>query len=129
MALPKLLVSAMIALLSVIMILPSNAHAVHTPEYFTGFHANDIKVCQMFAPGAFAKVTSKYVDCITGFYDGQHQKTLTFGISQYKVGFQLGRTDSVIGIDDPQAACKKYGPQVNYGPEWYCTTGYSDAQT
>ncbi|MGB6592854.1 MAG: hypothetical protein WBE68_15250 [Candidatus Nitrosopolaris sp.] len=129
MVLPKLLVSAMIALLSVIMILPSNAHAVHTPEYLTAFHANDIKVCQMFAPGAFAKVTPKYVDCITGFYDGQHQKALTFGISQYKVGFQLGRNDSVIGIDDPQAACKKYGPKVNYGPEWYCTTGYSDAQT
>jgi hypothetical protein len=125
MVLPKLLVSAMIALLSVIMVLPSNAHAVHTPEYLTGFHANDIKVCQMLN----AKVTHKYVDCIIGFYDGQHQKALTFGISQYKVGFQLGRNDSVIGVDDPQAACKKYGPQVNYGPEWYCTTGYSDAQT
>jgi hypothetical protein len=63
------------------------------------------------------------------YADGQHQKALTFGISQYKVGFQLGRNDSFIGIDDPQAACKKYGPQVNYGPEWYCTKGYSDAQT
>ena len=78
----------------------------------------------MFAPGAFAKVTPRYADCITGFYDGQHRKALTFGISQYNVGFQLGRNDSFIGVNDPQAACKKYGPQVNYNPEWYCATGY-----
>jgi hypothetical protein len=129
MVLPKVFVYAMIALLSAMIILPSNAYAVHTSEYLTSFHANDIKVCQMFAPGAFAKVTPKYVDCIRGFYDGQHHKALTFGISQYKVGFQLGRNDSFIGVNDPQAACKKYGPQVNYGPKWYCTTGYSDAQT
>src|SRR5215469_1473219 len=63
------------------------------------------------------------------YADGQHQKALTFGISQYKVGFQLGRNDSLIGIDDSHAACKKCGPQVNYGSEWYCTKGYSDAQT
>ena len=83
----------------------------------------------MFAPGAFAKVTPRYADCITGFYDGQHQKALTVGISEYKVGFQLGRNDSFIGVNDPHAACKKYGPQVNYGPKWYCATGYSDAHT
>jgi hypothetical protein len=29
----------------------------------------------MFAPGAFTKVTPRYADCITGFYDGQHQKS------------------------------------------------------
>jgi hypothetical protein len=39
----------------------------------------------MFAPGAFAKVTHKYADCIAGFYDGQHQKGLTFGISQSRI--------------------------------------------
>jgi hypothetical protein len=61
------------------------------------------------------------------YADEQYQKALTFGISQYKVGFQLGRNDSFIGIDDPQAACKKNGPQISYGPEWYCTKGYSDA--
>jgi hypothetical protein len=43
MVLPKLLVSTIIALLSAIMVLPSNAHAVHITEYMTGFHANDIK--------------------------------------------------------------------------------------
>jgi hypothetical protein len=50
-------------------------------------------------------------------------------LESVKVGFQLGRNDSFIGVDDPQAACRKYGPDVNYGPEWYCTAGYSDAQT
>jgi hypothetical protein len=41
MALPKLLVSAMIALLSVVMmILPSNAHAVHTSEYSIRSNSN-----------------------------------------------------------------------------------------
>jgi hypothetical protein len=39
-------------ILSATMALPSNAHAVYTTEYLTGFHANDIKVRQMFAPGA-----------------------------------------------------------------------------
>ena len=106
MVLPKLFASAIITLLSAIMILPTNVHAGHTTEYLIGFHANDIKACQMFAPAAFAKVTLTYADCITGFYDGQHQKTLTFGISQYKVGFQFGRNDSFIGVDTHKKRAK-----------------------
>src|SRR5215467_8299356 len=93
-----------------------------TPRTSTAYGAVSVAVVTLVLLTSTSLTASVYAD-------GQDQKALTFGISQYKVGFQLGRNDSFIGIDDSQAACTKYGPQVNYGPEWYCAKGYSDAQT
>ncbi len=133
------------AIIPVILLLLAVAYPAsafgHTEQYLHGLAAGLVKnphpnACDIYlklepAPGTIAGwgnvSTPDYVHCMTGFDDGEYQQALAS--PQYKVGYRLGENDKVLGIFDSYNMCKRYGTQlVNFGPEWFCVTGYSDAQ-
>jgi hypothetical protein len=67
--------------------------------------------------------TTAYGHCETGLTDGEHKATsLT---QQFKVGYILGKNDSIISVNEATDACKSFiGIGYNYSPEWFCETGY-----
>src|SRR5215831_13489160 len=88
----------------------------HTPEYLTGFQyglKNNVSGCDVYLKQVRAPGT------IRGW------NTLT--TPQYKVGFQLGKSDSYLGINDVDTACKRYPGDGNWGPNYFCRVGYDSA--
>jgi len=91
----------------------------------------DVYLKQVRVPGTITGwntlSTPQYVHCQTGINDGLHQVVVT--TPQYKVGFQLGKSDSYLGINDVDTACKRYPGDGNWGPNYFCRVGYDSANS
>ncbi len=102
------------------------AFAQRPPAYMFGynlaFHATTTSQCNIYSKtdnetGASLS-TPDFVHCIAGFNNAQSNIAQTS--PAYKTGYDLGKRDSMINIQDATSACRGFVSDV----QWMCEQGY-----
>ncbi|MGC1930078.1 MAG: hypothetical protein WA667_13970 [Candidatus Nitrosopolaris sp.] len=126
---------SIIPIIIAIFCVSTNTSFGRTPEYIIGYNAGlNNQTTSSCEKHVFGKTTStnynttntKEVHCETGVDDGE--LTLAKTTPPYKIGYQLGKNDSIMAVNDAYNACKNFNSiNINTNKERMCEQGYDKA--